>query len=130
MTLLDNQQLQRAKELMNEYLDAPVNENGTTPADESHEDDRSRVEVIENELSPLLRSYLRNEVPLLDFKLKIDSISKRHQHWGFKGIKGQMFFNMIVNTADNQEECDQEIKSAISTNRSLKLTLRGPHAQD
>jgi hypothetical protein len=44
----------------------------------------------------------------------VDGINKRHENWGFKGIKGQMFFNMVVNVAHDAAECDQEIKAAIA----------------
>jgi hypothetical protein len=43
----------------------------------------------------------------------VDSINKRHNLWGFRGIKGQMFFNMLVNVADDQAELDQELKSVL-----------------
>jgi hypothetical protein len=65
-------------------------------------------------LKPLVQSYLDGSTELAAFKSRIDSLSKSSRFWGFKGIKGQMFFNMVVNVADDLQECDQEIKSAIS----------------
>ncbi len=50
---------------------------------------------------------------MADFKTKVDGINKRNELWGFKGVKGQMFFNMVVKVADNATKCDQEIKAAI-----------------
>jgi hypothetical protein len=44
----------------------------------------------------------------------VDSINKKNELWGFKGIKGQMFFNIVFNVADNIDECNAEIKSAIT----------------
>jgi hypothetical protein len=121
MKLLDEQKLQHAAEAMDEYLSAPADDKGKTPMEDSHDRDKARIHVIENELSPLLENYFNNEIELPDFKIKIDSFSKMHPHWGFRGIKGQMFFNMVVNTADDLEECDQEIKAAIAVPSSDEI---------
>jgi hypothetical protein len=69
--------------------------------------------LIDGQLKPLVDAYLAGNVPLDEFKSKIDGINKRHERWGFKGIKGQMFFNMVVNVANNAAECEQELKAAI-----------------
>lgn len=114
MGLLDEKQLQHAKKVMEDYLTAPADEDGLSPSEESHKRDESRIKVIKNELDPLLTEYLEGNGSLPDFRLKIDSVSKRHPHWGFKGIKGQMFFNMVVKVSNDLDECDQEIKAAIA----------------
>ena len=61
----------------------------------------------------MLSDYLSGQLKLIEFKTKVDGINKRNEFWGFKGVKGQMFFNMVVNVADDSTRCDQEIKSAI-----------------
>ena len=33
--------------------------------------------------------------------------------WGFKGIKGRMFFDLVANVADDLDECDQELKATL-----------------
>lgn len=65
-------------------------------------------------LRPLVVDYLAGRVGLEDFKAKVDSLNKRHNYWGFKGIKGQMFFNQVVNVAKDPAECDRELKAAIT----------------
>jgi len=114
MPILNEQQRQRAIEVMKQYLSYPPNDEGITLVDEDKELDENRIEIVEQELKPLLKNYLYGKEKLDDFKSKIDSINKRNEFWGFKGIKGQMFFNMIINVADDFEECDQEIKAAIT----------------
>jgi hypothetical protein len=57
--------------------------------------------------------YLGAQLNLAEFKTKVDGINKRNAFWGFKGPKGQMFFNMVVSVADDRAKCDQEIKAAI-----------------
>jgi len=107
--ILSDTQLQRAKEALKEYLDH-LDGNNQWP----DELDNKRISIIENELGSLLHSYLENATQLAGFKSKNDSINKRNELWGFKGIKGQMFFNMIFNVADEVSELDQEIKAAIA----------------
>jgi hypothetical protein len=110
---LSPEQHARAVEVMQEYLHAPPNPDGRTPAQRSAGGDKERAELIDGQLKPLVDDYLAGKVPLDEFKSKIDGINKRHEHWGFKGIKGQMFFNMVVNVAHDPDECDREIKAAI-----------------
>lgn len=112
--LLNEQQQTRAIEVMHEYLSATKIENGKTPVESDETLDENRKQLLESELIGLVNDYLGGQIGLSDFKTQIDSINKRNQYWGFKGIKGQMFFNMIVNVADDLDELDQELKSAIS----------------
>jgi hypothetical protein len=116
MNTINEQQRKRAIEVMNEYFSAPPGPEGKTPVELSAELDANRVKLIENELKPFLADYLAGKVALAQFKFKIDSKNKSKTNWlwGFKGIKGQMFFNMVVNKADDAEKCDQELKSALA----------------
>ncbi len=111
--ILSEEQKQRALEVMEEYLGAPKNPDGRTPRELHAERDKTRYELIANVLKPLLANYLEGRVALADFKSQVDSINKRNACWGFRGIKGQMFFNLLVNVADDESELDQEIKAAI-----------------
>lgn len=111
--LLDNNQIQRALEVVRAYLTAPKNPDGRTPMEVQTERDQQRVRLIESELKPLLKDYLSGHLNLTEFKTRVDGINKRNEFWGFKGVKGQMFFNMVVNIADDSTKCDQEIKAAI-----------------
>src|SRR5260370_35410175 len=110
---LDSNQIQSALEVVRAYLTAPKNPDGRTPMEVRRERDQQRVRLIESELKPLLRDYLSGPLNLTEFKTKVDGINKRNAFWGFKGVKGQMFFNMVVNVADDSIKCDQEIKAAI-----------------
>lgn len=60
--------------------------------------DRCRTEVIPEVLS-VLQNYLSGRTQLDEFKTQIDSINKRNRLWGFKGINGQMFFNVLTKTS-------------------------------
>ncbi len=120
MSLTSNQKA-RILELVNEYRSAPANEEGVTPGNGNAELNRSREHLIGTELQPLIAEYLDSSIPLAEFKSRIDSINKRHNFWGFKGIKGQMFFDMVANVSDDADECDQEIKSAIAVPANDKM---------
>jgi hypothetical protein len=114
MSVLSTEQRHRSLEIMQEYLAAKVDTAGKALTEVEAELDQIRGTVIENELSPLLAHFLSGDVPLADFKSKIDSINKRNEYWGFKGTKGQMFFNMLVNVTDDPSECAEELKAALT----------------
>jgi hypothetical protein len=116
--ILDSNQIRAALEVVRAYLNAPKNPDGRTPMEVQAERDQKRAHLIEGELKPLLKDYLSGQVHLTEFKTKVDGINKRNEFWGFKGIKGQMFFNMVVNVADDPTKCDQEIKAAINVPRN------------
>jgi hypothetical protein len=61
-----------------------------------------------------VKNYLVGRVVLADFKSQVDSLNKRHGYWGFSGVKGQMFFNMLTNTAVDKSELDRELRQAIA----------------
>lgn len=121
MTLLNEQQQQRALEAMREFLTAPCDPDGQTPFQAGEACDQERVRIIEQDLKPLLAGYLEGSTVLSDFKSTVDGINKRNSFWGFKGIKGQMFFNMVVNVADDSGECDQELKAVIAVPPSNQI---------
>jgi hypothetical protein len=121
MNLLTDHQRQRAIDALREFLSAPPGLDGQTQIQAGEAWDQERVRVIEQNLNPLISGYLKGEVALSDFKSKVDSINKRHNLWGFKGIKGQMFFNMVVNVADVPEECDQELKAVLTVPSSEQI---------
>lgn len=112
--MLNEQQRKRALEAMEAYLSAPRDSEGKTPAEADAELDVKRVRLIEVELKPLLANYFADRIGLSEFKSKVDSANKRNELWGFQGIKGQMFFNMVVNVADDADECNAELKSALA----------------
>lgn len=114
-------QIRRAIEALNEYLAAPPTADGRTRLESDDEWDRQRVEIIENEILPLLDRYLAEEITMPEFKRKVDGINKQNELWGFRGIKGQMFFNMVVKIADDEAEFDRELKAAIKVPNDEKM---------
>jgi hypothetical protein len=110
---LNTEQRRQAVEIMYAYLLAPPNADGRKVLELEADLNAERISVIENELKPLTTDYLMGSITLSSFKIKVDGINKRNSLWGFAGFKGQMFFNMILNVAQNENECDREVKLAI-----------------
>lgn len=121
MSQLSPEQQKRAVEALHEYLAAPAGPEGVTPEARSLARDGERRKLIEETLKPLVDSFLTGSLPLDEFKTQIDGLNKRNTHWGFKGIKGQMFFNQVVNVADDPDECSHEIRAAIAAPTSDEI---------
>jgi hypothetical protein len=118
---LNTEQLRQAVQIMYAYLSAPANAEGQTIVAFEKDLNEKRVSIIKKELEPLLSEYLAGRVLLADFKTKVDGINKRNRLWGFNGTKGQMFFNLVLNVAEDETECDQAIKLAISAPANEEL---------
>src|ERR1700674_118411 len=111
--ILTPDQKQIANDALNAYLCAPPDSQGRSLTDLQKEFDDLRVNVIDNKLKPLLNNYFDGVMSLPAFKREIDSINKQNQLWGFRGIKGQMFFNVLLNVTQT-EECDPILKGVLA----------------
>ncbi|WP_233809012.1 hypothetical protein [Paraburkholderia sp. HP33-1] len=113
ITLDDKQKARAIRELENYLSGAPNPQTGKTPVAECLELDENRKEIIAALLLPVLEKFLDGSMPLASFKTEIDRTNKRNIFWGFKGIKGQMFFNLLYNTCVDEAELTAELKSAL-----------------
>lgn len=68
---------------------------------DAEEWDRLREEAVP-EHRDALDQFLSGAIGLLDFRGRLDSLSKMKGYWGFRGA-GQMFFNQLVKAADESE---------------------------
>jgi hypothetical protein len=112
--LLNEAQVRQAVEAMRACLAAPRGTDGLTFLETQSAHEQKRAAVIETELQPLLREYQAGRIDLATFKTRIDGINKENHLWGFRGIKGQLFFNLVVKAAEDRAECDRELKQAIA----------------
>lgn len=64
--------------------------------------DDKRTRTIEKTVS-LLADFFQQKRSLEVFKRSVDSINKRNRLWGFKGINGMMFFNMLYNSCQRTD---------------------------
>jgi len=116
MTILNKAQIELAVKALHEFLSSPVNPlSGKTLVEEEVILDKNRFDLIEKQLSPAVLSFLTGSMPLAEFKTQIDSINKQNTFWGFSGIKGQMFFNLLFNACTDDAELTAELTAAIAT---------------
>jgi HJR/Mrr/RecB family endonuclease len=57
------------------------------------------------------------------FKTENDSLNKRNSYWGFKGYSGQMFFNILYNAADrndNLTELNKNLKKVLDIRSDVR----------
>ncbi|SDH70558.1 hypothetical protein [Propionivibrio dicarboxylicus] len=114
MPILDEVQTSRALKALDAYLKAPPSkETLKTPLEESAELDEKRISLIAKRLLPVLTQFLNGQLPLSEFKPEVDRINKQNELWGFKGVKGQMFFNLIYNACLDENELVAELISAL-----------------
>ena len=112
---MNEEQKNRAIQIWNKYQDEGehfLNASQEFTREQLHE---QRFEVIPVVLA-VLQEYLAGKMELDEFKTQIDSINKRHRLWGFKGINGQMFFNLLVKTCyagDKIAELDAILKKSL-----------------
>lgn len=79
-----------------------------------------RIQVI-NDIQAILNNYFEGKIQLEEFKMAIDSINKRYPLWGFSGINGQMFFNVLTKTCISNNlliELDDLLKQSLKIPQS------------
>ena len=84
---------------------------------EVFQESRKKIAI---EIKELISQFLEDKIDIEIFKSKVDSINKRNPLWGFRGIKGQMFFNQLLNIESDKEELVRRLKSAISLPKNIE----------
>ncbi|MFM0521001.1 MULTISPECIES: hypothetical protein [Caballeronia] len=114
MEALNETQKALAVRELEAFLSAsPDSVTGKTPVEECRDLDENRRAIIASILRPALDRFFDGAMSLADFKPEIDRTNKRHEYWGFKGIKGQMFFNLLYNACVDEAELAAELKLAL-----------------
>lgn len=77
----------------------------------------------------LLREFLDGESDVTTFKGEMASEVAGHRLWGFSGFSGQMFFNMLVSSADPDDDTDftrllREVLTAPDGNEAAATKIR------
>ena len=81
--------------------------------------DQSRTEAI-MQLKQFIKSFSTGEIDVYEFKTTVDSFNKRNNLWGFTATKGQMFFNQLVKSSEqNIDQVSTLINSSISEPKNL-----------
>lgn len=99
MVLVDNQQLTRVWDAFEEnefrMQDAQGEIVDMETADQRR---RDRLPVLRE----LVENFVEDDLALGEFKSEIDGQNKRFPYWGFKGMNGMMFFNMLYSSAGEE----------------------------
>ncbi len=65
--------------------------------------DKKRLDAIET-LNIVIDDFLIDKIDIAEFKTDIDSFNKQNNLWGFRSIKGQMFFNLLLKTTTTEAQ--------------------------
>ena len=124
MTLTD-QQSENIMKVWNAYLDDgekyvyPVT--GFTHAVM----DQHRLEVIP-ELKSWLEKFIYGSITVDEFKTKVEEVNKANLLWGFIGVNGQTFFNLVAGTslaAKLQSELINLFKETLPTPVTIDFSV-------
>lgn len=99
MALADNRQLIRVWDAF-KANGFRMNDSGgeEVTMEEADQRRRDRLPVLRK----LIDDFLTGDLPLSEFKSEIDGQNKRFPYWGFKGMNGMMFFNMLYSSAGKE----------------------------
>jgi len=64
--------------------------------------DKERLETL-NKVREFLEEFFNQSISLEEFKKKVDSLNKQNPYWGFRGVNGQMFFNMLYKSSNDKK---------------------------
>jgi hypothetical protein len=87
-------------------------------------DEKRLVAIVQ--LKSIIINFLTNKIDSSEFKTSIDSYNKQNNFWGFTSVKGQMFFNLLLKTCENEEQITKLnllLKRCISEPNNLNDAL-------
>lgn len=94
-----------------------------TKGNEFEDIDRNRLRAIED-IKEIIQQFTSGKTNIYEFKTTLDSYNKQNNYWGFTAAKGQMFFNLLARSSeDNIESFTEMLKELISIPTSLKSAL-------
>ncbi|KKL64300.1 hypothetical protein LCGC14_2166390, partial [marine sediment metagenome] len=87
---------------------------------------RNWKNISENVIKPLIVKFFKDQLKIDEFKTKNDSLNKKYNLWGFKGIAGAMFFNQLYNAENDKERLEKELRRHLlepDDNNDAKLKI-------
>jgi len=105
--MLNDAQKKIAAEIWAKYVAGskkPVQEGSDEMPDA--ELDARRLEVIP-QAQQRISTFVDGKMSLGQFKTENDSLNKKHPFWGFRGMNGQMYFNMLYNVSEGASQLDR-----------------------
>lgn len=128
--MLNANQQEKAIKVWKAYLNSDKKFENANTITSQDEIDKARLEIIIT-ANNNLQKYLEGKISLDEFKSENDGLNKKHRLWGFRGINGQMYFNMLYNSSTNTgrlENLDLILKEVLNLPASIdeakrKITL-------
>lgn len=118
---LNQNQVEKIQQVWNTYIQNGEKFINASREYTNQELDQRRLETIP-EVNGWLTRFLEGSVSLEEFKTGIDGINKRNRLWGFQGINGQMFFNILTKNSiagNRLEEFTDLLKKSLPAPASL-----------
>lgn len=84
-------------------------------------------------LKSIIHNFTSGAIDINEFKTNIDSFNKQNNLWGFTSIKGQMFFNLLLKTIEDEEQqkkLTKLLKECIAEPKDLNDALTKIEAFD
>ena len=74
-------------------------------------------------VTSLIYEFIGGSLDIQEFKTELDSYNKQNNLWGFTAVKGQMFFNQMVKTAEDPNKLAELLKELIQEPKDLNDAL-------
>jgi hypothetical protein len=81
--------------------------------------DKERSEIL-NKVKEVIENFFSDNISLEEFKKNIDSLNKQHPYWGFRGINGQMFFNMLYKSSSDKNALKNLLKDVLKSPTNIQ----------
>jgi len=126
MSLSNEQQILHIWDAFSDAEFVYVSDSGERQAMEDARDERNERLPIRQEL---LQEFLDGQLDVTTFKSRMASEVGSHKLWGFSGFSGQMFFNMLVSSADPEDDTNlaallREVLAAPDGHASAAAKIR------
>jgi len=115
---MEEKQKEIVLELLKDFQEEPIVTNQGKKQN-FKEFDEERYETLK-EVREYLNSFFNEKLNLEDFKIKVDSLNKKKPYWGFRGINGQMFFNMLYKSSPNKNKLTENLRTWLKSPENIE----------
>lgn len=116
--MIEDKQKKIALELLDDFnKDSYVVNQGKQQSVEDF--DKERSEIL-NKVKEVMENFFSDNISLEEFKKNIDSLNKQHPYWGFRGINGQMFFNMLYKSSNDKNALKNLLKDVLKSPTNIQ----------
>lgn len=86
--------------------------------------DSNRLNSIEI-IKVVIRDFLNEDIALYEFKAAMDMINRHHNLWNFSAKMGQMYFNQLIKSSENDiDQLSNLLKKVIAEPADIKEALQ------